>query len=124
VAYAPSRYNTIVQQLTGERDAAKARGDMEEVRRIEALGAAHQQQLHEQGFYGASAENLLVHIQPCVADALQRHGAEALKNRWELTPEAAAAAPDITMELVACFNPSEKTLKWVEQLKESKPLRH
>lgn len=124
VAYAHSPHlEKTMKALVAERDRAKADGNQERVRELEAQGAAHQRKLHEQGFSTGSVSDLLALIAadlPAIADAA---GVDLIVSRFDVAWQREGVVPvDVTDRLVAPFHPSEKTRAMIEAVRKQAPV--
>ena len=70
VAYASSKYNPVSEKME-EYEKAKATGDVERAKEMEAWGKKHQRQLHRQGFARVPADELKEH-DPIDLDEIER----------------------------------------------------
>ncbi|MHC4218563.1 MAG: hypothetical protein ACYSU7_08935, partial [Planctomycetota bacterium] len=100
---------------------AKAAGDGDRVKELEAWGEKAQRQLHRQGFGRVPVTDLLGHVKDRLPTVAQEAGVDAI------TFECNYLAPgvekvDITLELVMLFDPSERTLRTVEELRQHEPV--
>ena len=120
VAYAPSKFNPVGEKRR-ELEAAKAAGDTERVAELEAWGPKHQRALHRQGFGRVPVDDLLAHVADRLPEAARAAGVDVIvfDCSWA-GPEVEVV--DVTHELVALFDPSERTLTTVEELLEHEPV--
>lgn len=102
---------------------ARAAGDSERAAELEALGPAIQQKLHQQGFSTAPVDDLLAPFAAQLPDLAASAGVDALVSRWSLTWLAEdAPVVDMTDTLVALFEPDERTLGWIDDLRDQDPI--
>ena len=119
VAYAPSKYNPVSSKMK-EYKEAKAAGDTERAKQLEAWGEKHQRQLHRQGFGRVPVDDLLAHVKDQLPEVARKAGVNVIA--WGCDYAAPNVEQvDVTDELVKLFDPSEKTLKIVAQIKNHKP---
>lgn len=120
VAYAPSDYNPVGEKMA-EHAAAKAAGDDERIAELEAWGAEHQRQLHRQAFARVPVTDLLAHVADRLPEVADRRGLAAIvaDTDWVAT---GVERIDVTMDLVALYDPSERTVNMVEDLVDKDPL--
>ena len=116
VAYAPSRYNTVVQQLQPEYEKAKAAGDKATMARLRKEGQAAQEKLHKQGFEGAPVDDLLAYVKDQLPAVCADTGVDAIVTGVVHGREGVEVV-DVTDRLVQCYEPSEKTLKTVAEVR-------
>lgn len=120
IAYAPSRHNPVAEKLR-EHEAAKAKGDTQRVQELEAWGAAHQRQLHRQGFARVPVDDLLAHVADRLPDVAKAAGVDAIVfgcNQHRADVELV----DVTLAIVALYEPSEKTLEYVRSAMRTEPI--
>lgn len=120
VAYGRSKYNKVADELLEQKRAADAAGDDKRVARIKAEGERRQRQLHRQAFGRAPVDDLLVHVKDGLPEVLRKTNVSVIAQR------VVAAAPgveqvDVTDELVALYDPTEKTLKHIDALRRHPP---
>ena len=124
VAYAHSPFlETSLKAMVAERDEAKAAGDLERVKELEAEGLARQKRLHQQGFSTASVNDLLALVAaeiPAIADAA---GVDLVVRKFDVTWQREGVVPvDVTDRLVAPFHPDEKTRSMIEAIRKQAPV--
>jgi len=120
IAYAPSKHNPVAEKMK-EHAAAKEKGDKQRVQELEAWGAAHQRQLHRQGFARVPVDDLLAHVAdrlPGVATAANVDAIVFDCNHHTAEVELV----DVTLAIVALYEPSEKTLEYVKSAMKAKPV--
>lgn len=119
LAYAPSRFNPAKEKMA-EFKEAEAKGDTDRQAQLKAWGELHQQQLHWQGFGRYPVDDLLKHIEA----ELPRIAREAGVDVITASPDYLGAdveLVDVTEKLVAPFQPNERTIKWIRDLKRQPP---
>ena len=115
----------IMKAKMAEMEKAKAAGDTKKIEKLEAWGQAHQAKIHRQGFAAAPVDDLLEHIKDSLPQIAEDANAIALVSKWDkktLKRYKSAELIDVTDLIVAQFNPNEKILKTIEQLKKEKPI--
>ena len=120
VAYAASRFNPVAAKKK-ELDAAQAAGDQRKVAELEAWGPAHQQALHRQGFGRVPVDDLLAHVRDRLPDAARKAGVEAIVFASDWSAEGVEVV-DVTSQIVELFEPSERTLATIAELRKHAPL--
>jgi hypothetical protein len=124
VAYARSEIHArSMEELIGRKRAAEERGDHEEVAAVEAEGARRQRRFHLQGFSVVSIDDILVHLEQHLPAVAEQAGVDAIVNRWTVAhhrPEVQLV--DVTEALIAPFQPDERTLAIVRDLRDKRPL--
>ena len=120
VAYAHSAYNPVRSKMQ-EHERAKAAGDAKRVEELERWGPKHQRQLHRQGFCRVPVNDLLMHVRDKLPDVARKANVDVIA--WHYDYSAAGVdVVDVTEELALLFDPSDKTLQTIEQLRNKKPL--
>ena len=120
VAYGASKYNPVAAKMK-EYKKAKAADDTARVKELEAWGEKHQRQLHRQGFGRVPVDDLLAHVKDRLPEVARKAGIDIIA--WQCDYAGSnAEVVDITRELVLLFEPSEKTLRTVEELKKHAPV--
>ena len=119
-AYAPSKFNPVAEKMQAYKKA-EADGDKKKCAELKAWGEKHQRQLHRQGFSKVPVDDLLAYVKDDLAALAKK------KNLALITMEFNYKAPnveivDVTDDIVRFYNPSERTLKIVEQVKDHKPV--
>ena len=121
VAFAASKYNTITQDLMKEYKEAEAKGDKKRMDELKQKGEKHQDKLHRQGFGNAPVDDLLVYIKDSFPEIAKKSGVDVIVSSVVYNNPSVEII-DITNEIVKPFNPSEKTLKTIEELRKHPPL--
>jgi hypothetical protein len=124
VAYAASKFNREqYQKLKKTLDEAEASGDKEKAERIKAEGKAGQERLHRQGFGTASVKKYIDLVKDKIPAVAKNAQVDFIVSKWEVAYQAPAVeVVDITDELVQAFEPNDRTLKTVQELKKHPPL--
>lgn len=120
VAYAASRFNPVPAKMR-ELEAAKAAGDARKVTELEAWGAALQRSLNRQGFGRVPVDDLLAHVVEQLPAAARAAGVEAIVFGSNWSAESVQVV-DVTNEVVALFDPSERTLAMIAELSKQAPI--
>jgi len=120
IAYGNSEFNEVVK-VRKEYDKAKAAGDKKLVKELEEWGPKHQRQLHRQGFGRVPVTDLLEHVRDRLPEVAQKAGVDVIAFECNYLGPGVEKV-DITVELAMLFNPSEKALGWIEDMKNVEPL--
>ena len=120
IAYAPSKHNPVAEKMK-EHAAAKQAGDTAKVKELEAWGAAHQRQLHRQGFARVPVDDLLAHVADKLPEVARAAGVDAIVFGCD-QHGADVELVDVTMQLVALYEPNERTLGFVANALKAKPV--
>ena len=126
VAFAHSDFNdNRLKARMPEMEKAKAAGDTKKIEELDTWGHAQQEKLHRQGFSTAPVDDILEHIKDKLPEISKQADVTALVSKWDkktLKRYRSAELIDVTDLIVAPFDPSEKNLKMIEQLKKKKPI--
>ncbi|MBN2457453.1 MAG: hypothetical protein JXB29_13125 [Sedimentisphaerales bacterium] len=124
IAFAYSEFNGIDAKMA-EMEKAKADGDTKKIAELQAWGPAQQARLHRQGFSTTPVDDILEHIRDELPQIAKDANVTTLVSKWDkktLKRYRSAELIDVTDLIVAPFNPDEKQLKAIEQLKKKKPI--
>ncbi len=124
VAYAASeQHNRQIKRLMDEHKQAKAAGNTERVKQLEAEGQARQKRLHEQGFSTGSVAKILAEIRDQLPAIAKESGVDVLVSKWDVVYQSPSAEfVDVTAAMIKPFGPNERTLRIVEELKKVAPI--
>jgi len=126
VAYAHSDFNEKrLQAKMPEMEKAKAAGDTKKIKELDAWGHAQQHKIHRQGFGTAPVDDILENIKDNLPQIRKQANVIALVSKWDkksLKRYKSAELIDVTDLMIAPFNPNEKVLETIEQLKKVKPI--
>ena len=120
VAYASSEYNPV-GKLMEDYNKARESGDTARVAELEALGQKHQRMLHRQGFGRMPVDDILVMVKDRLPDVALRANVDAIA--WQCNysgPDVEVV--DITKDLAALLDSSEKTMRTVDEIMKHPPL--
>lgn len=120
IAYAPSEHNPVAEKMKAHA-SAKAQGDQRQVAELEAWGAAHQRQLHRQGFGRVPVDDLLAPVAHRLPEVAKAAGVDAIVFSCE-HHSSEVELVDVTLALVALYEPSERTLEHVRSSLKTTPL--
>jgi hypothetical protein len=116
-------WNKQIQEKMKERDKAKAAGDTQKVKELEEWGQSSQTKAHLQGFGTAPVKNLLETVKDKLPQVAQQAGVDIIVSKWQIDYQAKDAQfVDVTNAMAALYNPDEKTLKIIEEMKSVKPI--
>ena len=122
-AFAASEiFDRQLRQLQQEHQKARAAGDEEKVKKLEAQGKAQQEQFHRQGFGTAPVDDILAHIKGELPAIAKRAGVDVIVSKWAITYSAADAQfVDVTDLIVEPFKPNERTKRIIRELRDKPP---
>ncbi len=120
IAYAHSKYNPVGEKMKVYKQAKK-NGDTKLVKECEEWGEKHQRQLHRQGFGRIPVDDLLEHVKDQLPAVAQQAGVDAIVFDCNFNAEGVEVI-DITMELAMLFDPPERALKSIKEIKNHDPV--
>jgi hypothetical protein len=121
--YRSPEFAARLKKLQQERDVAKAAGDAEAVKRLEAEGRGMQDQSHAQVFGSAPIDDILAKVKDELPKIAKQAGVDLIVSKWSLTYRAADAEfVDVTELLAKLFQPDEATWKMLHELPKHPPL--
>lgn len=120
VAYVPSRFNPLGEKLK-EYEQAKADGDEDRMRELEAWGQELQRKFHRQGFAIVPVDDLLEPVADMLPEVARRAGVQAVARHCDYTADDVEVV-DITLELVELYDPSPQTMKRVKEIRQVEPV--
>jgi hypothetical protein len=120
IAYAASSFNPVSGKMT-ELEQARADGDKKRIMELEAWGQQHQRQLHRQGFGRMPVTDLIEPVKDRLPALAKELGVDVIAFECNyLGPNVEQV--DITLDMVKLYNPSEQTMKWVEESMKARPV--
>jgi hypothetical protein len=124
IAYAHSKFSQEqYNQMKKELDKAEASGDKEKAEQIKAEGKAGQERRHQQGFGTASVKKYLDLVKEKIPVVAKDANVDFIVSKWEVAYQnPAVEVVDVTDDLVKVFEPNERVLKIVPELKKHPPL--
>ena len=114
VAYAHSEFNPVDEKMKKHKQA-EAQGDTGRMKELEAWGERHQHELHLKGFCHAPVDDLLAYVEDRLPEVARRTGVDVIARACDYVAEDVDVV-DVTMELVALFDPGEEALRTIEQM--------
>lgn len=118
---APQR--RYLQELQAEYQKAKATNDENRVKELEESGPARQEMMHLQVFGGVTIPNVIAAVRDKLPVIAKDARVVLLVSKWEVTyRDPAIEYVDVTMPLVKLFDPEDKVLKWIEEMKTQEPI--
>jgi hypothetical protein len=92
-------------------------------KKYEMDGQFQQQLLHEQTFGNGSVSNIIDKIKDKLPGVAKSTGVNIIISKWEIAyQDTSLEYVGVTPQLVKLFNPSDKTLKWIESLLKQNPI--
>jgi hypothetical protein len=118
-------FNATMKPLYDEAATAKAAGDAERLKEINAKGEARQRQLHMQGFSTAPVDDILAHLGERLPAIRQTAGVATLVSKWDkaaLARYEGAERVDVTMALVDALEPNARQRQCAVSVQQHKPV--
>jgi len=109
IAFAASRHNPVKEKMAAY-NKAKAAGEKDKMKELEAWGENYQRTLHFQGFGRVPVNDLLQPVKEKVRELAKQKGLAAVAMSCDFTSEDVELV-DITEDLVKLFEPTDRTLK-------------
>jgi hypothetical protein len=120
VAWAGSTFNPVEEKMR-EYEVAKKSKDEKKIAELEAWGPAHQRLLHFQGFGRVPVDELLLPVRDEMKKMMSEQQLAAIAMHCDQIADNVQLV-DVTMDLVKLYDPSERTIEWVKQMKDQQPL--
>lgn len=124
VAYANSaEWREALKATRADYERAKTAKDDKKVKEIGSRMKLQQLRLHEQGFSTGSVAAIIVKVKGALPGIAQKAGVPVIVSKWELSyqsPELELV--DVTDELVALFNVSDKGKAWAKDIRTKPPV--
>jgi len=124
IAYANSElFRRELDKLMEEHKKAKAAGDTEKVKKLEAQGKAGQVRFHEQGFGTRRVDDILERIKDKLPAIAREAGVDLIVSKWDVVyQDPAVEVVDVTELVVKPFNPSQRARGWIKDLQKVAPI--
>jgi hypothetical protein len=123
VAYAASeQHQKLMKEKMQELKTAQAGGDSKRVKELKAWGDGQQRLMHMQGFAGAPVDDILAQVQERLPSVAKAAGVDALTRQVDYA-SADVQIVDVTDAIVKLFDPSEKTLKTIAEVRRHVPAK-
>ena len=116
-------FTAHLNKLKEEHDKAKAAGDEEKAKRLEAEGRAGQAHSHAQVFGSAPIDEITAKIKDQLPEIAKQAGVDVIVSKWSLayrSPDAQFV--DVTEPMAKLFKPDEATWKMIRELPKHRPL--
>jgi hypothetical protein len=120
VAFAGSKFLRVGEKKQALKEA-RAAGDEGRAKELEAWGEKRQRQLHRQGFGRVPVTDLLAHVKDRLPEVAREAGVDAIAFECNYLAPGVEKV-DITLELVMLFDPSERTLRTVNEIFKHEPV--
>jgi hypothetical protein len=114
-----------MKPIKAEHDRAKAAGDTNRMKQIEADMRARQTLAHKQAFSTALVDEYLKYIEKEMPAIKQKAGVSDIVSKWDgeaLKKHSSAEKVDVTMLLVDAFQPNERQRRSAIEIQKHKPI--
>jgi hypothetical protein len=123
VAYAASeQHQKLMKEKMQQLKAAQASGDTKRVKELKTWGEGQQRLMHMQGFAGAPVDDILAQVQERLPAVAKDVGVDALTRQVDYSAPDVQTI-DVTDAIVKLFDPSEKTLKTIAEVRRHVPAK-
>jgi hypothetical protein len=121
--YKSPEFTASLKKLKDDHDRAKAAGDEEKAKRLEAEGRAGQAHSHSQVFGSAPIDDVLAKIKDQLPNIAKQAGVDLIVSKWSVTYRSPDAQfVDVTEPMFKLFQPDESTLKILHEIPKHQPL--
>ena len=120
IANTASRFNPVIEKKK-ELDAASKAGDKAKVAELMAWGEDYQRRLHFKGFARVPVDDLLEPVKAGMTEVARAQRLDLIAESCDHVGDRVETV-DVTDALVALFDPDEKTLATVAQVKKTAPV--
>jgi hypothetical protein len=112
-----------LRRMIEEHKQAKAAGDQEKVKKLEAQGQARQEQAHRRGFGTAPVDEILARIKDKLPSIAKRASVDVIISKWALTYSTPGTRfVDVTDLIIEPFEPDERTKRIIRELCAKPPI--
>lgn len=121
--YRSPTFKEQMSELHAAHQRARASGDEERVKELEARGPTMQDLMHKQGFGTWPVDNILEKIKDEIPGIAEQAGVSVIVSKWDIVHQTSGIEfVDVTDQMVAPFEPDEATRKVIEEIREKKPV--
>jgi len=122
VYYQSEEQRQFRQDLSKEYSDAEASGDGWRIMQLDAFFPALQHRMHQQGFSTGSVREIVAKLGAELPRVAEEEGVSLIVSKWELPYwSEAVELVDLTPQIVALIDPSDRALMLVDQMKASPP---
>ena len=124
LAYGNSdEFQRMIQGMHADYDIAKAANNDSRAKELEMEGQWSQVRLHQQTFSTGPVAGILARVKDKLPAIAAQADVSLIVSKWEVQfSNSAVETVDVTLPIVKLFNPSEKVLAWVAQMKTQDPV--
>lgn len=118
-----TEFQAFLKPIEAEHKKAREAKDEKRAKEIEAQMKLRQRRAHEQGFSTGSVASIMERIKDRLPDIAKAANVQIIVSKWELNHQAAGVElVDVTDQIVALFQVSERGLQWSREIQAKKPL--
>ena len=124
LAYGNSdEFQRIIQGTHADYDTAKAANNDSRAKELEMEGQWSQVRLHQQTFSTGPVAGILARVKDKLPAIAAQAGVSLIVSKWEVQfQDPAVETVDVTLPIVKLFNPSDRVLTWIAQMKTQDPI--
>lgn len=124
LAYGNSdEFRRIVHGMRADYDTAKAANNDSRAQELETEGQWSQVRLHQQTFSTGPVGGILAKVRDKLPAIAAQAGVSLIVSKWEVQFQTTAVETvDVTLPIVKLFNPSDRVLAWIAQMKTQDPI--
>ena len=116
-------FKRSVRNMRTELEKAKADKNEKRVKELEQEGPWTQVRLHQQVFSTGPVSGILASVKDKLPQIAAQAGVTIIVSKWEVQfRDATVETVDVTLPIVKLFNPDERVLQWIEQMKSQPPI--
>lgn len=126
IAYMNSgHWSKVMAEKKAALEQAEKEGNTEKVKQLKAWFPAQQAKAHLEGFGTAPVHEYLEVVKDQIPTVAAAADVDIIVSKWEFDYCASnAETVDVTMELAKLFEPKEKAIQWIKQMKDKAPIDH
>lgn len=124
IAFVQSRaHNEILKRQQAKLKTAEAEGNPEKIKELNEWGKAQQARRHLQGFGTEPVADILEQIKDRIPGIAKEAGVDLIVSKWQIDFQCPDAnVVDVTDLMIRPFEPGEKALRSIRQIKDKAPL--
>jgi hypothetical protein len=112
-----------MKKLKDDHDKAKAAGDTEKAKQLEAEGQSMQEHSHLQVFGNAPIDEIVAKIKDQLPRIAKEAGVDLIVSKWSLSYQSPEAQfVDVTEPMAKLFQPDEATMKMIRDIPNHPPV--
>jgi hypothetical protein len=116
-------FTAAMNKLKKEHEAAKAAGQQDKAKELEAQGKAGQEHSHSQVFGSATIDDVLAKIKDQLPEIAKQAGVDLIVSKWNIAYQSPDAKfIDVTEPMAKLFQPDEQTWKMLRDLPKHPPV--